>query len=122
MIKKTIFAITLALLLSACTLYGGNSSAAPVQNPSSTTHAQGDITIMNFAFSPQSITVKPGQTVTIVNNDSVTHTFTSDDGTSFNTNSIEPGATATITAPSASGTYGFHCNIHKSMTGTLIVQ
>jgi plastocyanin len=35
---------------------------------------------------------------------------------------IEPGKTATFTAPSAAGDYKFHCTIHANMTGTLTVQ
>jgi plastocyanin len=65
--------------------------------------------------------VKAGATVNIKNNDSFTHTVTSDDGTSFNV-SVDGGKTATITAPSKAGTYKFHCNIHSSMHATLTVQ
>jgi plastocyanin len=64
--------------------------------------------------------VKAGATVTANNNDSVEHTVTADDG-SFNI-TIEPGKTATFTAPSDAGDYKFHCNIHTNMTGTLTVQ
>ena len=65
--------------------------------------------------------VKAGATVNIKNNDSFTHTVTSDDGTSFNV-SVDGGKTATITAPSKPGTYKFHCNIHSNMHATLTVQ
>ncbi|HEX9008326.1 MAG TPA: cupredoxin domain-containing protein [Patescibacteria group bacterium] len=126
MIKKSFLVIVSSLLLAACTYTAQPSSTTPPAaggNPTSTsTVASADITISNFAFSPNSITVKAGQSVSIINNDSTTHTVTSDDGTSFNTNEIAPGATATFIAPSKPGSYAFHCNIHKSMTATLIVQ
>jgi plastocyanin len=65
--------------------------------------------------------VKAGATVTVQNKDDVQHTVTADDGKSFNI-TIDPGKTATFTAPSAKGDYKFHCNIHTTMTGTLTVK
>jgi plastocyanin len=64
--------------------------------------------------------VKAGATVTAKNNDTVEHTVTADDG-SFNV-TVEPGKTATFTAPNSAGDYKFHCNIHSQMHGTLTVQ
>jgi plastocyanin len=52
--------------------------------------------------------------------DTTTHTNTADKG-EWNTGDIDAGASATFTAPSKPGTYGFHCNIHNFMTGTLTV-
>jgi len=78
------------------------------------------ITMQNTAFKVAG-PVKAGATVNIKNNDSFTHTVTSDDGTSFNV-SVDGGKTATITAPSKAGTYKFHCNIHSNMHATLTVQ
>jgi plastocyanin len=56
----------------------------------------------------------------VSNNDTPTHTVTSDDGKSFDV-TVNPGKTATFTAPSSPGTYKFHCKIHSSMHGTLTV-
>jgi plastocyanin len=81
--------------------------------------SSGEITMQDLKFSVTA-PVKAGATVTAKNNDSVEHTVTADDG-SFNI-TIEPGKTATFTAPSAAGDYKFHCNIHTNMTGTLTVQ
>jgi plastocyanin len=80
-----------------------------------------DITMKNTAFSVAG-PVKAGATVNIKNNDSITHTVTSDDGTSFNV-SVDGGKSATVTAPSKAGAYKFHCNIHPTlMKATLTVQ
>jgi plastocyanin len=101
-----LMAALLALgLFAACSSSGGASSASDA------------ITIKNFAFTTSPVTA--GSTVTVKNNDSVEHTVTSDDGSSFNV-SIQPGKTATFTAPKA-GTYKFHCNIHSQMHGSLTV-
>jgi plastocyanin len=65
--------------------------------------------------------VQTGSTVTVQNNDTVTHTVTSDDGKSFNI-TIDAGKTGTFTAPGDARAYKFHCNIHSQMHGTLNVQ
>lgn len=80
------------------------------------------ITIQNFQFSPSSLTVKAGDTVTFTNMDSVAHTIVSDDGTTFDTGSLAQGQSNSFTAPTKLGTYAFHCSIHPTMTGTLIVK
>lgn len=80
------------------------------------------ITIQNFQFSPSSLTVKAGDTVTFTNTDSVSHTIVSDDGTTFNTGSLAQGQSSSFKAPAKTGTYAFHCSIHPTMTGTLIVK
>ena len=76
------------------------------------------ITIAGFAFDPDTITVSGPTEVTITNNDSATHTFTLDDGSVDET--IEPGATETVTVDVSAST-GFHCNIHPQMTGQIEV-
>ena len=102
----------LALSLAAC------SSSSKSSDSSGSGSAV--ITMQNTAFKVAG-PVKAGATVNIKNNDSFTHTVTSDDGTSFNV-SVDGGKTATITAPSKAGSYKFHCNIHSNMHATLTVQ
>ena len=84
--------------------------------------AQSDttVTIADFAFSPNAITVQAGSTVTWVNNDSVPHTATGDNG-EFDTGSIAPGGSASITFDTA-GTFAYHCTIHPNMTASITVQ
>lgn len=116
MIKKTALIISSAFILGAC------SYSPKTPSGSAQTQATGDITIQQFAFSPKTVTVKAGQTVTITNKDSAPHTVTSDIDGSFDSGSINSGQTGSFTAPSVAGVYSFHCNIHKSMTATLVVQ
>ncbi len=77
------------------------------------------MTIAEFAFGPAELSVAAGTTVTFVNNDSAPHTATADDG-SFDTGTIEPGASATVTVDAA-GSFAYHCNFHPNMTATLTV-
>lgn len=79
------------------------------------------ITMVSISFSPSSLTVTPGTTVTWKNNDRVTHTSTSDTP-GWNTGNIPPQGSKT-TSFSTVGTFKFHCSIHPTtMTGTIVVE
>ena len=113
----------LAVTLSACS--SGSSSAssttAATSAPSGGAPAAKDtIVIKDFAFSPARITVSPGATVTVTNQDMVTHTLTATMG-GFNTGSVSPDQSKTFTAPKKPGTYPYICSIHQYMTGDLVV-
>ena len=80
--------------------------------------ADSGVTIAGFAFSPQTITIDVGDSVTWTNNDDVDHTAT---GSGFDTSTITSGGgTATVTFDTA-GTFAYACAIHPSMTGTVVV-
>jgi plastocyanin len=78
------------------------------------------VDIAGFAFSPQSITVAVGDTVTWSNADAQNHTATADDA-SFDTGAIAGGTSKSVTFETA-GTFGYHCKIHPAMTATIVVQ
>ncbi len=78
------------------------------------------VSIQDFMYMGP-MTAKPGEMVMVTNNDSETHTLTSDQSGLF-TVSIQPGGTATFAAPDKSGTYSYHCNFHSNMHGTLVVK
>jgi len=78
------------------------------------------VSIAHFAFSPSAVAVQAGGTVTWTNNDSVSHTVTSDDG-SFASQTLAPGASFSHTFATA-GTISYHCAIHPSMKGSVSVQ
>jgi YVTN family beta-propeller protein len=92
----------------------GNAPRKIVVQPSAA-----GVSINAFKFSPTSLTVKPGDNVTVTNADGVTHTFTSD---TWDSRDIAPGGTYTLAAPLQAGTYQYHCAIHPFMVGTLLVQ
>jgi plastocyanin len=106
-----------ALLLAACSS-GGSGSAS--SSGSGGTKSANAITISNFMFSPMSVSVAPGSTVSVTNKDSVAHTLTATGG-QFNTGDINGGQTKTFTAPSKAGSYSYICNIHQYMMGTIVV-
>jgi len=77
------------------------------------------VSISGYAFNPASLNVSTGTTVTWTNNDSVTHTVTSDTG-AFTSGNLDPGQTFSFTFSQA-GTFAYHCSIHTSMHGTVTV-
>jgi plastocyanin len=77
------------------------------------------VAIADFAFVPPSLTVAVGTTVTWTNDDYYTHTVTSDAGV-FNSSDVAPGSSFTYTFNSA-GTFSYHCSIHPTMHGTIVV-
>ena len=113
--SRSRFAILLVVVFAL-----GLSLAACSSSSKSSGSSSADITIKDLAFTVNA-PVQTGSKVTVQNNDTVTHTVTSDDGKSFNV-TVNPGKTATFTAPGDSRAYKFHCNIHSSMHGTLTVQ
>jgi plastocyanin len=73
----------------------------------------GTVTIKNFAFDPQTVSIKVDEAVQWTNDDSASHTATMDDG-SCSTDSIASGTSAKLVFHVA-GTYAYHCRIHPSM-------
>jgi amicyanin len=92
------------------------TAAAPTGAPV----AAAKVAIQNFAFSPATIMVKVGATVTWTNEDSDPHTVTSKDGSGLDSPTLDKGATYqyTFTKP---GQYSYLCTIHPFMLGTVMV-
>lgn len=79
------------------------------------------ITIKDFAYG-NPLTVAPGTTITVINEDSTEHDVDATDGSSFATDLLGQGAQTTFNAPGAAGSYEFTCSEHPRMLGELIVQ
>jgi plastocyanin len=78
------------------------------------------LTIKNFAFSPQPLTLKVGQQLKIRNLDASLHGFATDDGAVV-LGAVNPGGSRTATFPRP-GRFTYHCTLHAAMKGTLIVR
>ena len=76
------------------------------------------VAIMDFAFSPSTVTISAGQSVQWTNNDGATHTVT---GSGWGSGFLSQGATFTCTFASP-GTFNYKCSIHGSMTGKVVVS
>ncbi len=78
-----------------------------------------NVTIQNFAFNPASITVRAGDTVVWTNKDPMGHTITGNNG-GPSSQTINANGTYSFTFNNV-GTFDYHCSIHPSMKGTVIV-
>jgi len=77
------------------------------------------VTIADFNFSPATITIHVGDTVTWTNHGPSAHTATASNG-SFNTGVLQKGQSASHTFTKA-GTFAYICSIHPFMHGTVVV-
>jgi plastocyanin len=130
-----------ALLLGAITVLSGAAVAAcggkgtsyqtPTQPPSvarsatvttsgTSTGATTTVTVQNFAFTPQNVTISVGSSVTWTFPSTVAHNVTADDS-SFASGTLSGGQTYVRTFDKA-GSYPYHCAIHPNMTGTVTVR
>jgi plastocyanin len=78
------------------------------------------VTIQAFLFSPASVEVPRGTTVTWTNQDSALHTVMSDMTQEFASPTLGMGQSFSFTFTKA-GSYPYHCSIHPTMHGNVIV-
>ena len=98
-----------------------NTEKAITTAPSSQqSNEQATVSIKDFKFAPQDIVVKAGTTVVWTNEDSVSHTVESSDGT-LKSDELSKGDTYKFTF-TKSGKYDYKCGIHPSMHGSVTVQ
>jgi plastocyanin len=128
--------LAVTLIFSACGS-GGDTTAteaepAATESPSTTSEPSGSaaaageklersvkVDISNLEYDPDPVRVEAGGKVIWLNEDSVAHTATADDG-SFDTGEIEEGKLESETFKQP-GTYAYHCEIHPQMHGTIEV-
>jgi plastocyanin len=81
---------------------------------------------VKFAYTPETVTVKAGDTVLFKNDDSTAHTILSEDKGAdgkalFDSGNMDQGQTWAHVFAKA-GTYKYVCAYHAFMRGTVIVQ
>jgi plastocyanin len=107
------FALALALL-------GAIAALTSVAVPAPIRAAQQAIQIADSAFSPGTLTIAVGDTVTWTNADGRPHTVTSNDG-AFDSGNLDEGQAFSFTF-SEPGTYSYRCNYHDQMRATIVVE
>lgn len=73
----------------------------------------------SWGFSPNTVQVTVGDTVTWTNTGSAGHTVTAGQG-AFNSGNVAPGGRFTFTATTP-GVVAYHCNFHPGMQGSLVI-
>jgi LPXTG-motif cell wall-anchored protein len=92
----------------------------PARRVVATAAASTTVTIADFAFSPKSVAISVGDTVTWKNTDEVAHSATAEDG-SFDTGTFGNGNSRSETFDTA-GTFQYICTPHPFMKGTVTVN
>jgi plastocyanin len=102
--------VWLAAVLLAAVLISGCAQTISAQQAY-------NVEIVNFAFVPAEITINAGDTVNWTNKDTAVHDVTS----SLFDHDINPGESFSF-AFNQTGIYDYHCDIHRSMKGRIIVR
>ena len=101
--------VTILALLALCL-----AAAAP------DTGKRRSVTMKNLNFSPNTITIKAGDTVVWTNSDDRDHTVIAADN-SFDSGNISNGKTYEHRFPNA-GKFPYACSYHPRMKGTVVVE
>jgi plastocyanin len=122
------------MVYASVSLSSSNNSAAMVHSDIDVTPIAAVITITkgpqgNTIFNPQTTTIKTGEEVLVLNNDTTTHTVTNGmspndplSGKLFNTGNIEPrGFIEYVASNLQPGTYPFYSASDPSVKGELVV-
>ena len=78
------------------------------------------VSVDNFTFNPQRLTIKAGSTVSWTNKDDIPHAIASVSAL-FRSKALDTddNYSFTFTTP---GTYQYFCSLHPHMTGTIVVE
>ena len=77
------------------------------------------VDMVNFAFKPATLKIAKGDKVNFANTSTTTHTATRNGA--FDTGLIKPGKSVTVRFKQ-NGSFAYHCEIHPSMRGKIIVD
>ncbi|MEV5375279.1 MULTISPECIES: cupredoxin domain-containing protein [Streptomyces] len=116
-LSRPFIALPAALALGALL----TGPAAPAAGAGRTaTETEATVVIEGYEFVPASVTIHAGDSVRWVNKDNDEHTTTSDEP-GWDSGLIAPGGdfTQVFTAP---GTFSYHCDLHSTLTGKVIVE
>jgi plastocyanin len=93
----------------------GGALIARAQSPASA------VSIDNFTFNPQKLTVKAGTTVTWTNKDDIPHGIASANNAFARSKALDTDDSYSFTF-AAPGTYQYFCYLHPHMTATIVVE
>jgi plastocyanin len=133
-IRRVLIA-AVVLAAAACSSNNSSSTPAPSTTGATTTGSTGTssgtttnvtipvgaISLTTTAFVPNPVSVRVGDSIMWVNTDSIAHTSTANNGTTWNSGTIAPGGSFKTTMTTA-GTFAYHCAFHPGMVGTVTVQ
>jgi plastocyanin len=117
---SVVLLVLVAAAVAAAALALSQEGSGPSTTGSALPAGNETIEISNFAYSPASVTVKVGTTITFTNEESVEHTATSNTEGLFETGALGMGQSVRLKMNKV-GTFSFHCSFHAFMRGTIKV-
>lgn len=120
MTRSVLLACAAAAALVGLLRPGAVAQSTPTAAPSAAPATATVVHIKNFAYVAPTLTVKTGDTVAFVNDDSTPHTVTASDK-SFDSGNMDQNASWKYTFAKA-GTYAYICTYHTYMKGTVVVK
>ena len=113
--------IKIAALLCGISGFSVLAFAGEMKDTGTSGAGQNKIEIEDFAFNPQTITVKSGEKIIWINRDEEPHTIVSVEKQFKKSPALDSDQEFTVVAGSP-GTYSYFCSVHPKMTGTIIVK
>jgi plastocyanin len=115
--KNRLAALLFGLIFLNLLVFG----RADEMNTESARTKENRIEIKDFAFYPQTITVKSGEKITWINHDEEPHTVVSVEKQFKKSPALDTDEEFSVTT-GAPGTYTYFCSVHPKMTGTIVVE
>jgi len=113
-IAARFFGLTLGALIAA------SAATSTAQQLAATTPTE--ITIDNFAFEPETLTVAPGTQDTWINRDEEPHTvYSATKEQPFKSQALDTNDKFSFVFDKP-GTYKYFCSVHSHMVGTIVVK
>jgi plastocyanin len=97
------------------------ASGTPAASGNAAPAGSVQVSIKDFAFNPDPVTIKVGESVTWTNEDSAPHTATAKDREILQSGTLNQGDSYTQTFDTP-GTYEYFCEFHSNMKGVIIVE
>ncbi|MDT8066642.1 MAG: cupredoxin family copper-binding protein [Terriglobia bacterium] len=116
--RRTLLILAALLILQFTALAVVSSKTADDESTNAPTSAQ--ITIDNFSFGPETLTVAVGTTVTWTNHDDIPHNIVSTEKV-FKSKVLDTNESYSFTFTKA-GVFPYFCSIHPKMTGKVVVK
>ena len=126
MFRRGLLAVGFLLTLGLVACGGSSTNAPPAASVGTAGVSLGTAAVTisatgQLTFDPTMESVHVGDIVQWTNTGSVEHTVTFDAQPSLSDSALQAGATWQVKFTTA-GTYQFHCSIHPTMVGTIVVS
>jgi len=116
--RNSMFLLCMLFLFNGCSSNENNKNEtqARAEKP---LHAVDTVVIKQMQFTPPILNVKVGDTILWINNDLVSHDVTSDKPHSFYSDTLHVGQSWKMPVTDSAA---YHCSIHPTMLGKLVLK